>query len=164
MRFEHSGATGGIVEEELFGKSQYEGVTHLDYSDYKYITWRGSFDMLKEMQPSDPTEPAPDFANTVHYYIFEGLGIDASDLKFFTAVKSPLDKFHGIDGWFEIGEGRNLKRVTVDITLNENKDEHKADIVFLIPNGGLDRKVDKEQFLEYAQALSNRVVEFFKKQ
>ncbi len=163
MRFEGPGATGGIVEEELFGKSNFERANRIESSDYKYANMRISFEVLKNLQPFDKTDPTPDFANTVHYHVFEGLGLDAEDLRFFTAVKSPLDRFHGIDGWFEIGDEGDPKRVTVDITMNPNKDTgYKADIIFLIPKGGLDRKVDKEQFLEYSQKLADEVMAFFK--
>lgn len=164
MRLERfGGATGGMVEKELFGQSGYESTEHLDFSDYKYITRGTSFNVLKGMQPFEPTDPEPDFANTVHYYVYEGLGLDAENVKFYTAVKSPLDKFHGIDGWFEIDKDGRLRRVTVDITMNDHKDEYKADVVFLIPNGGLDRKVDKEQFIEYSNSLAEKVIEFLKK-
>lgn len=162
-RYESSGATGGIVEEELFGKSLYEKETHLDMEHYEYFSKRNSFEVLKDMQPfDDPTEPDPDFANAVHCYVFEGLEIDAKDLRFYTAVKSPLDRFHKVDGWFEIGEGRKTTMVTVDLTLNPKKGEYKADIVFLVPEGGLDRKVDKKQFIQYSEKLAEEVIEFFK--
>lgn len=165
MRFESSDATGGIIEQELFGKSLYEkNNEEFEGSHYKYLPRKVALDILKDMQPfDDPTDPEPEYINTVHALIFEKLGIDAQDVKFFTAVKSPLDIFHGVDGWFEIvGGNGNLVIVTIDITANPKKgDEHKADIVFLVPKGGLDRKVDKEQFIRYSESLADEVVEFF---
>lgn len=165
MRFERSGVTGGIVEEELFGKSNFERITHIDSTDFGYIPYRKVMSMLKDMQPFDPSEPEPDFAYTVHSIVYDSLGIDASDLKFYTAVKSPFDFFHGVDGWFEINKDGKKTLVTVDVTLNFNKEDgHKANIVFLVPNGGLDRKVDKDQFMEYSKNLAGEVIEFFNNQ
>ena len=159
MRYERSGATGGIVEQELVGKSRYEAVAHADSSHFEYIPFRQAMVVLKSMQPFDPTDPTPDFANTVHYYIYEGLGVDAEGVKFYTAVRSPLDRFHGVDAWFEVGD----KVVTLDVTMNQNKDDgYKADVTFVVPNGGLDRKVDKEQFIEYSQKLAEEVLRLIK--
>lgn len=164
MRYESSGITGGIAEEELVGKSRYEEITHIAKSHFEYSTRGSALNLIRDMQPFDPTDPEPDFANAVHYYIFEKMGIDAEQLRFYTAVGSPLDKFHGVDGWFETGDGNNMKMVTIDVTLNPNKsDGYKADIIFLVPNGGLDRKVDKEQFIQYSEDLANQVVTKFLK-
>ncbi|MFA5888707.1 MAG: hypothetical protein WCW47_01010 [Candidatus Paceibacterota bacterium] len=160
MRFERSGVTGGIVEEELFGKSRYEEMTHINEGSFKFVSVPVIINQLRKMQPSDPTDPGRDFANTVHYYVFEELGIDAKDLRFYTSVKSPLDVFQGIDAWFETGDNGSMKMVTIDCTLNPKKDEHKADIIFLVPEGGLDRKVDKEQFVHYSKKLATEVVKF----
>ena len=158
-RFEGPGSTGGIVEQELLGKSQYERITHKDSTDFEYIPYGRALAILKDMQPFDPTEPEPDFAYTVHSLIYDSLGLDASDVRFYTAVKSPFDRFHGVDAWFEVDAGGQRKIVTVDVTMNANKEDgHKANIIFLVPNGGLDRKVDKDQFMEYSTRLASEVV------
>lgn len=44
---------------------------------------------------------------------------------FFTAVGSALDKFHSVDGFFQLGS----KVVTVDVTVNDNKYSGKADLI-----------------------------------
>jgi len=165
MHFKHSESTGGLVEQELLGKSLYENKERENFSEYGYTTRDHSFRVLKDMQSFDPTDPQPDFANTVHYYVFNGLGLEAENVRFFTAVKSPLDRFHGVDAWFEIDDDTTTTVITIDVTMNPNKETgHKADIIFLVPSGGLDRKVDKGQFLEYSQKLANEVIEFFHKQ
>lgn len=156
-RFEGAGATGGMVEEELFGKSNFESVEKIS-SQERYIPYNFGFRILKDLQPFDSVEPDPDFANTVHYYVYESLKLSAEDVHFYTAVKSPLDYFHGVDGWFEIG---NI-RITIDLCTWE-KEEYKAEIIFHVPKGGLDRKVDKTQFLDYSQDLAAEVVRLFNK-
>ena len=46
-------------------------------------------------------------------------------VNFFTAVGTPLDRFHGIDGFFEFCG----VVATIDLTLNPHKDSGKADMV-----------------------------------
>jgi hypothetical protein len=164
MRHEKSGVTGKILEQELFGASRYQEMTGEHSPDFEYRELEQGFRVLKTMQPFDSTDPAPDFANAVHAYIFDRLGLDAEKVHFYTAVESSLDRYQGIDGWFEITTNGEDLRVTIDITQNPNKESYKANIVFLVPNGGLDRKVDKEQFKEYTNNLANEVIEIFKRQ
>ncbi|MFZ2523396.1 MAG: hypothetical protein WAW92_03355 [Minisyncoccia bacterium] len=151
MRFrEPTGYTGKISETELFGNLKFEK----GKEQFEYIPRRAAFDAVREMQPFDPSDPGPDFANAVHALIFEKLEIDADELKYYTAVGSPLDVYHGIDAWFEY----KGKIVTIDSTLRPDKDEHKADIVFHPPSDGLDRKVDKDQFIRYCEQLAEEVI------
>ncbi len=51
-------------------------------------------------------------------------------LRFYTAIGSPLDVLHGVDGFFEVGD----HIVTVDLTLNSDKVIAKADVVILADN------------------------------
>ncbi len=156
MRFENHGYTGGIAEKELIGSSGFEK----NKEHFEYIPRRQAFEVVKSMQKFDSTDPDPDFANAVHALIFEELGLSAENLHFYSAVGSPLDLFHGVDAWFELDNG---KRVTIDLTMNPNKDEYKADIVFLVPTDGLDRKVDNNQFMEYSKKLAQEVIVHFQK-
>ncbi len=48
-----------------------------------------------------------------------------NDLKLYTAIGSPFDIFYGVDAFFEYGDAK----VTLDITTNPHKTEHKADYI-----------------------------------
>ena len=158
MRTEHSGITGKIVERELFGEikqERRETPHHWPYYDYE-----ASVILVKNLQPFDPTDPEPDFANAVHYRVAEQLSLDLDQLRFYTAINSPLDHYHGVDGWFELAV--TGQRVTIDLTTNPQKGDYKANIIFTVPYDGLDRKVDKEQFNSYVEELVRLAVEAFK--
>ncbi len=152
--------TGETVEKELFGKSRYEAKTGEHNPDYNFVRPERAFAMLKEMQPFNPTDPTPDFASELQAFIYDALTLDAEHVGFYTAVKSPLDRFHGVDGWFEVHQspGR-LHRVTIDLTTNPHKDRSGADIIFLVPEDGLDRSTDRAQFNSHVAALAKIILE-----
>ena len=94
----------------------------------KYMKFNEALNWVKDHQPPrwDPTDPETRIANDLHALVAEELGLDDYlGLLFYTAVGSPLDRFHGIDGFFECGG----KRVTIDVTQNPNKTTYKADYV-----------------------------------
>ncbi len=111
--------TGGEIEEEVIG--------------HAVVNWNGDYlpynQALKDVmahQPWDPTDPEPRFASDLHSCVAEELGIDdLSRLELYTAVGSALDVYHGVDCFFRF----NGKIVTIDLTVNPNKDEYKADLV-----------------------------------
>src|SRR6185369_4444565 len=85
-----------------------------------------SMDLVRKNQPCDPSDPDPRCANDLHALIAEKLGLDDfSELKLYTAVGSPLDFWHGIDGFFEF-RGHVL---TIDLTVNSHKDSGKANMI-----------------------------------
>jgi hypothetical protein len=51
-------------------------------------------------------------------------------VKFYTAVNTPFDHKHGVDGFLEVEDPktRTLQRVTFDLSLNKRK-EPKADVL-----------------------------------
>jgi len=65
---------------------------------------------------------------------------------FFTAVRSALDEFHSIDGFFQIGKSA----VTIDLTDNPAKFFGKADVVF-----------QADEF-EDLPKLAGRIVSFYR--
>lgn len=54
---------------------------------------------------------------------------DWNELKLYTALKSSLDIYHGIDGIFSF----RGKIVTIDVTMNPHKDKYKADVIVFCP-------------------------------
>jgi len=60
------------------------------------------------------------------YYVAEALKLDSmSDLQVFPAFQTPFDVWHGVDLFF-IYKNRI---VTVDLTVNPNKDSYKANVI-----------------------------------
>jgi len=102
-----------------------------------YMTFKKAMEAVKLGQPGDPTDPEQRTANDLHALVCEELGLeDYSKLQFFTAVESPLDYYHGVDGWFEFSG----KVVTIDVTLNPKKELPKADIIILGEDDGISRE------------------------
>lgn len=149
-------SSGHMAEHEVFGEVR-EVLRH----EKIYMPYRQAVEMIKRHQPwSDPTDPEPRFANDLHATVFNDLGLSAEDVRFYTAVGSSLDHHHGVDAFFEIGGGKQVDIVTLDVTINESKDEDaKADVTFHLPPEGLDPKLDKQAYLETINGVSSRVVE-----
>ena len=85
------------------------------------------------------SDPVPRFAADLFATVAERLcPEDYSKLKLYGAVNTPFDLFHGVDAFFEY-EGRI---VTLDLTLNEKKDEYKADFIINPEKTDLDVAAD----------------------
>ncbi len=112
-----SGYTGSILEEEVLGSCRVE------WSGY--MKFRTAMQFARENQPSH----LPPCALRLRQAVLREMKIPEDfELKLFTSVGTPLDKFHGIDGWFEF----NGFTVTFDLTMRPNKTAHKARVtVFL---------------------------------
>lgn len=120
-RLEKMHYTGRFFETDNFGESRCK---HPE----QYQKYSDAIADVKNNQPGDPTDPKPRFANNLHTEVATelGLGDDLSQLRFYTAIGSALDHYHGVDGFFEFGEAR----VTMDITQNPAKEGgYKADII-----------------------------------
>ena len=119
-------------------------------------------EIVRRCQPWENfSDPDPRFANDLHAKIADLLGLgDYKILKFYTAVGSHLDKFHGIDAFFEYDCGDKTITITLDVTINPRKgEEYKADVVFYFPADGLDPKIDKKEYLEKIGKVAQSVVE-----
>jgi hypothetical protein len=113
------GLTGHLFESQVLGECRVKW-------DGSYRSYASSMELVRANQPGDPMDPATRTANDLHALVAEQLGLDDyAKLGFYTAVRSPLDFFHGVDAFFEF-QG---VVVTMDLTLNPHKDEAKAHIV-----------------------------------
>jgi len=94
--FETSGETGHLLESRMLGESTEKE------TGYQY--YKEAINFVKEHQAwENPSDPDPRFANDLHATIADKLGIEDYDLlKFYTAVGSALDHYHGIDAFFEL--------------------------------------------------------------
>ena len=108
-----TGLTGSLFEEKAIGtcRAQWTGV---------YLRFNDAVAEVRKNQPPLRTSTAAKLSMMVT----EQLG---KPVRFYTAVKSCADIMHGIDGFFEIEGGAII--VTVDLTLNSNKDACKADLL-----------------------------------
>ncbi len=107
-----TGLTGHLFEERVIGtcKVQWTGV-HLCYRE-----------AVEEVRKNQPPLRTPTAAKLIKL-VSEQLG---APVRFRTAVGSCADVQHGIDGFFEVVGG---VIVTIDLTLNPNKDACKADLL-----------------------------------
>jgi hypothetical protein len=107
-----------------------------------YMKYRESFQWCLKHQPTgwDPTDPptraSSDLYSEVALAMEEVIGdFNWEELRFYTALRSPLDEKHGVDGWFEF-RGRV---VTVDITENRAKEfGYKADVILFYEDNDYD--------------------------
>lgn len=119
-RLERMSYTGRFFETDNFGESLARDTQYLEYDK--------ALEEVKNNQPWDPTDPKPRFANDLHAEVALELGLkdDWSELRFYTAIGSALDHYHGVDAFFEFDEAR----VTMDITKNPAKASgYKADFI-----------------------------------
>lgn len=117
--------TGTLLEEEFFPRCQ----ETVSWENTCYMPRKRAMLIARNSQPDSwrPTDPYPRMANDLHAYVCEGLGEqNFSKVRMYSAAGTALDRFHGIDGWFEY-QG---KEATVDITANGHKaNAYKADVV-----------------------------------
>ncbi len=104
----------------------------------RYVSFRDSLKLAKEHQPwENPTKPSPLFASKLRGAVLAAMPLLPQslheNLKFFTSVGSPLDRYHGIDAFLEFEVmGKDPIRVTLDITMRPGKDIWKTDILFSV--------------------------------
>ncbi len=105
--------TGTFFEEVTLGHcgATYEG----------YLKWREAVELVRKCQPCKK-RPA---AQRLEQEVARRFGKFSLAVKFYTAVRSPLDFFHGVDAFFEF-QGI---LVTLDATINPLKNSGRADII-----------------------------------
>ncbi|MBI2045983.1 MAG: hypothetical protein HYT28_00995 [Parcubacteria group bacterium] len=165
MNYErYQGATGGIVEHELFGSVE------INPQPLVYEKFRNAVAVVKKTQPfEDPSDPDPRFANDLHASVAELLGIlDYKTLKFYTAVsrsphkKTSLDFHHGIDAFFEYeAPNGQLILVTLDVTTGD-KDDYKANVLIRVPPGGIDPNEEKDAYGEILSRSAQAIADIIK--
>ncbi len=121
MYFTESNAVGKIYERSFFGKCPWQSE---DYESW----WECVRRIIKTGD-----QPGTDFTKIFCKEIAWRLGYNDNDnvIEFFSAVDSPLDRYHGIDGFVVMWlseEHDNAKIVTLDITLKPEKD-YKSDFL-----------------------------------
>jgi len=159
--------TGKLLEESYFGVSatrqNKQAMTELFemLSNGKtpteargYLSFEKAVRLAKTFQPGDdPTMPETKVAKDLLNAIADELGIEPDseeeqELKFYTAIGTPLDIKHGIDAFVEY----KGKRVYFDVTKNPSKrfedSTNERIIMEELPDYG-----DKTKRAEYEQAF-----------
>jgi len=162
ISFDYSGPQGSLVDRNMLGGVK-KDEKQMNSDETEYQKYDDAMKYVKDNQIGEPSDPSAWFANDLHATIADELGLeDYSQLKFYTAIGSSLDKYHSIDGFFELQidpeNPDDVVRVTIDLTTNPNKDDYRADLVILVPKNGLDPKDD-----DYKEALNNHAQEIVAK-
>lgn len=124
------------------------------------FTREDGFRLVREHYGGDPTEPQKEIARDLRLEVIDVLELSEDEserLKFYTAVDTPLDEYHGVDAWieYETPEGERVI-VTLDITLNPEKlaNGGKADVLIgHISSPQLNESEYLDEINEYAQKI-----------
>ena len=126
-----------------------------------YFNMSKSYEWVRNNQIWNPSDPDNKTASDLHFKIAEKLGLEnVNELKFYSALNSPLDYHYGVDAFFEIGDSV----VTIDLSLNPHKEVAKADIVVhendLLDEQGIDALATTiSTYIQSGKAEVNRLGE-----
>lgn len=104
-------------------------LTKGDY-DMPYMSFAESVEFAKPRQPNALQRPP--FVVGLRKAIAEKCSNTSTPVKFFTAVGTPLDVYHGVDAFFE----QDGAVVTIDVSLRDKEGVQKADVAIF---GSLDK-------------------------
>jgi|GEM_PF-1148674 len=140
--FESQFYTGRMAEADLLGEvrismPEYIAAFRKRSAEGGYVKYADAIELAKRFQPADPTNPDKDFARELRMAIADRLIADGviteaerDRVKYFTAVKTPLDILHGVDAFVELDRPNGRpERVTLDLSLRDEKVVGKADLV-----------------------------------
>lgn len=132
--------TGKMNERDFIGEVDVQNPAYLTAVSVAqrpdgYVTFRAALRLAKQHQPWDPTNPQKDFSRDLRLEVIDRLGLATETydrVKCYTAVGTPFDILHGVDGFLELEDPatRTVRRVTFDLSLRD-KGGQKADL--LIP-------------------------------
>lgn len=131
---------------QFFEQSVFKGCVDGNTDNIReYMGYKESLDWVREHQPKkdykNPETLDSGQLSQLKSAVSSKLPNVDEVLKFYTAIGSSLDRFHGVDGFFELGD----HIVTVDLTLDPDKVIAKADVVILADdeNGLTDEVIDR---------------------
>lgn len=163
--------SGTEFEYDMFGEVNVRDpefraeMAKLGAKESGYLPYDRSIELAKKFQPGDPTNPRKDFYRELLIALQEKLGInpESGDLRAYTAVGTPLDKFHGVDAFVTLGRGGRELTVTMDATLRKEKLEGgwKADVmVGEVP----DPEENEDAYLGAIETVADKLASKFKDQ
>jgi hypothetical protein len=155
-----SGETGGTLEWGVFGgigkgkvmaAIKEMGLNQEEIAklrDKGYLPYDKSVELTKRIQniteKNNPANPEKLIVRDIKDFLEEFLGKKSENVRFYSALKTPLDIMHGVDAFFEIDvekeEGREEQGpivVTLDITMRgkEGDKDQKANVLIRMPDG-----------------------------
>lgn len=147
--------SGRMNEQDVFGefKPTKEGLNafRAEARENGYITRERAIELIRQYTKEDPTNPSKPFAKELRLAVIDQLGLeddeDLDRIRFYSAVGTPLDVFHGVDGWIEFCSETGFPiMVTLDVTKDpervvEKKEQGKVDLIILeMPDPSEDEK------------------------
>ncbi len=138
------GYTGRMHETDLFGslkidpnaRKRYEQLYERFKQPDGYVNYNRSMDLVRRSYPEgEEVNPDKEFAKDLRLEvldIFEIPDDQADSIRFFSAVGTPLDVFHGVDAWIEVSDpDQGRVEVTLDASLKPDKvqEGYKADVI-----------------------------------
>jgi hypothetical protein len=142
-----------------------EEMARLGAKESGYLPFTKAVELTKKFQPGDPANPRKDFYRELLIALQEKLGVDpeSGDLKAYTAVGTPLDKFHGVDAFITLNRKGRETMVTMDATLRKEKLDGgwKADVmVGEVPAS----EENEDAYLDAIGTIADKVANKFKEQ
>lgn len=113
-------AEGADVERAAFGVIR--GMH--DQKDSEYAPFSAAITWVKDHQPA--LQFRPKIASDLRKMVAERCSDKGTPVKFFTAIGTPLDVYHGVDAFIEQGS----RMVTIDISM-QRKETTKADVLIV---------------------------------
>ncbi|OGL64978.1 hypothetical protein A3B21_03890 [Candidatus Uhrbacteria bacterium RIFCSPLOWO2_01_FULL_47_24] len=127
----------------------------------RYVDFKDSVELAKRFQSSDPTNPNKDFLRELRLAIVDQLNLapDTSDsVKVYTAVNTPLDKFHGVDGFATYQSSGGEILITMDVTANPEKVMRGAKAQVIIGEVA-DPRENEEEYLREIDKYAGEIIE-----
>lgn len=133
-----------------------------------YTPYRQAVELAKRFQPGgDSKNPRKGFLRDLRLAVAERLNLTTDEelerIGAYTAVGTPLDIFHGVDGFISATErGNQEKIVTMDVTLRKGKIDEggKADIII----GEITSPdEDEDAYLAQVDSIADEIVSKLKK-
>ncbi|MBI5793623.1 hypothetical protein HZA87_00855 [Candidatus Uhrbacteria bacterium] len=157
--------SGRFNERDVLGefRSNAAGLRALqdEAGERGYIARGRAIDLIRQHTQEDPTNPRKPFAKELRLAVIDELGLEEDDdldrIRFYSAVGTPLDVFHGVDGWIEfVPEKGSIQMITLDVMLDPGKVSHKADVIVQqFP----DPVEDEVAFLEAVEGYASEVAD-----
>ncbi|MBI4714269.1 hypothetical protein HY771_03755 [Candidatus Uhrbacteria bacterium] len=159
--------TGRMNETDVFGRfrpsKDFEDAYRAIAKENGFVAYKTALDLVRKHTDQDPVNPIQPFAKELRIAVIDALSLETEEqmdrLKFYTAVGTAADIFHGIDGWFEYTDDDGNKIiVTLDVTTNPKKETWKADVII---QEVADPSEDENRFIADAERYAKEIVKQF---
>ncbi len=156
--------TGGMNEQDALG--EFKGkpgcleAHKLGAEPNGFMPIEKALGFVREYTKDDPTNPRKPFAKELRLAVIDGLELEDPKemeyVKFYTAVGTSADIFHGVDGWVEytFPSGQQVV-VTLDVTANPEKVSTKADVLI---HEIKDPEEEEAEFMDQVERYGAQVV------